>query len=163
MLETSEASANSALQRARTALEGRMPPKRERALLPDSPRERELAANFADALERADWDQLIPLLTEDAWITMPPEPFEYQGRETIASFLHHVTARRRIGGITRLLPTRANGQPAFGHYMASPGVETATGTGLFVLTLDGDQISMITRFGGADLLPRFGLPASVQL
>jgi RNA polymerase sigma-70 factor (ECF subfamily) len=163
MLETSEASANSALQRARSALEERLPPTRERALVPDSPQERELATSFADALERADWDQLIPLLRDDAWITMPPEPFEYQGRETIAAFLHHITARRRIGGITRLLPTRANGQPAFGHYMASPGEDTATGTGLFVLTFNGDRISMITRFGGADLLPKFGLPTSVRL
>jgi RNA polymerase sigma-70 factor, ECF subfamily len=161
MLETSEPGVNSALQRARGALQGRMP--RERALIPDSPQERQLATSFADAFERADWDQLIALLTEDAWVTMPPEPFEYQGRETIAAFLDHVTARRTEGGITRLVATRANGQPAFGHYMAAPGDTMAAGRGLLVLTLDGDRISMITRFGGAELLSDFGLPASVRL
>lgn len=163
MLETSEAGVNSALQRARAALEQRLPPKRERAPMPDSPVERKLAASFADALERADWEQLFPLLSEDAWITMPPEPFEYQGREVIANFLYHVSERRVKGGVSRLLPTRANGQPAFGHYMGRPGDRMAKATGLFVLTLEGERISMITRFGGAELPASFGLPAAVRV
>jgi hypothetical protein len=106
---------------------------------------------------------VVGLLTDDAWVTMPPEPFEYQGRATIAEFLYHVAAGRVEGVVTKLVPTRANGQPAFGHYAAAPGKRVATGSGVFVLTLEGDRISVITRFGGAELLPNFGLPATVDV
>ena len=163
ILDTSEATVNSALQRARAALESRLPPARERAPAPNSQRERELADSFADAFEQGDMDRVVELLTDDAWVTMPPEPFEYQGRATIAAFLHHVRARRADAAWTRLIPTRANGQPAFGHYMGDVASGTATGTGVFVLTLEGERISAITRFGGAHLLSRFGLPDTVPL
>lgn len=163
MLETSEAGVNSALQRGRAALQERLPPGLERAPLPDSAEERELATSFADAFERGDMNRVVALLTDDAWVTMPPAPFEYQGRETVAAFLHHAQAQRREDTVFRLIPTRANGQPAFGHYVAEAGAASATGTGLFVLTLDGAGISMLTRFGGAELLASFGLPPSVQL
>ncbi len=103
-------------------------------------------------------DRVVALLTDDAWVTMPPEPFEYQGREVISAFLHHVAARRRTGAATRLVPTRANGQPAFGQYALEPGADVALGTGVFVLTVEESGISAITRFGGAELLERFGLP-----
>ena len=161
MLETTEAGVNSALQRGRAALEERLPPGRERAPLPNSADERELADAFADAFEQGDMDRVVALLTDDAWVTMPPAPLEYQGRATIADFLKHTTAVR--GGVTKLVPTRANGQPAFGHYTAAPGERLATGGGVFVLTLEGDRISVITRFGGAALLPSFGLPATLEL
>ncbi len=162
-LGTTEATVNSALQRSRAALDARQPPPRERAPSPHSQRERQLAERFADAFETGDIDGVVSLLTEDAWVTMPPEPFEYQGRETIANFLRHVSGRRVVGGRTRLLATRANGQPAFGHYMAASGERVARGTGVLVLTLSHDQISQITRFGGAELISRFGLPASLSL
>ncbi|MGI8556916.1 MAG: sigma-70 family RNA polymerase sigma factor [Solirubrobacteraceae bacterium] len=163
MLDTTEATVNSALQRARSALGARLPPARERAPAPGSQHERELADSFAEAFDQGDVDRVITLLTEDAWVTMPPEPFEYQGREMIASFLEHVVGQRTIGGRTRLIPTRANGQPAFGHYVAAPGAETARGSGLLALTLAGGQISQITRFGGPALLSRFGLPSTLSL
>lgn len=163
MLETSEAGVNSALQRARAALEDRLPASRVRAPVPDSADERELATSFADAIEQGDMDRVVSLLTDDAWVTMPPEPFEYQGRATIAGFLRHVSSRRAAGGVTRLVPTRANGQPAFGQYVAAPGEAVAVGTGIFVLTLEGDQISVITRFHGAELLQSFGLPQDLQI
>jgi RNA polymerase sigma-70 factor (ECF subfamily) len=163
MLETTEASVNSALQRARGALKDRLPPSRERAPIPGSSLERELANGFADAFERGDVDRVVSLLTDDAWVTMPPEPFEYQGRDVIAGFLRHGRASRAEGALTRLVPTSANGQPAFGHYVAAPGERLASGTGLFVLTLEGDRISAITRFGGAELLPNFGLPRTVPV
>jgi RNA polymerase sigma-70 factor (ECF subfamily) len=162
MLDTTEATVNSALQRARSALEARMPPRRERAPAPGSPRERELADTFAEAIEEGDMDRVVELLTEDAWVTMPPQPLEYQGRETIARLLRHVLARRIAGGRTILVPTRANGQPAFAHYMLDPGSDLAQGRGVFVLTLSGDRISMITRFGGDELVSRFGLPATLR-
>jgi len=161
-LDTSEATVNSALQRARSSLEHRLPPSRERAPTPGSARERELADTFADAFEQGDMDSVVALLTEDAWVTMPPQPLEYHGRETIAAFLRHAASRRHAGGRTILVPTRANGQPAFGHYSLEPGSELARGTGVLVLTLAEDRIAMITRFGGAELVRRFGLPPTLS-
>ncbi len=161
MLDTTEATVSSALQRARSVLDARLGPPRVRAPAPRSPRERELAESFADAFERGDIDRVVSLLTDDATVTMPPEPFEYQGREAIASFLRHVQAMRVPGRATKLVATRGNGQPAFGHYIKEPGAVAARGTGLFVLTIEGDRIAAITRFGGGDLLPRFGLPTSL--
>jgi RNA polymerase sigma-70 factor (ECF subfamily) len=120
ILDTSEASVKAALQRARTTLEARLPAGgRERAPLPHSQRERKLVGRFADAVESGDIDRLVSLLTDDAWVTMPPYPFEYQGRTAIASFL---SDRARLRGAPlRLVPTRANGQPAFGCYLPDAG------------------------------------------
>jgi RNA polymerase sigma-70 factor (TIGR02960 family) len=161
MLGTSEATVTSALQRARSALDARLGPPRVRTPAAQSARERELAESFADAFEQGDMDRVVSLLTDDATITMPPEPFEYQGREAVASFLRHVAAMRLPGRITKLVPTRGNGQPAFGHYIKEPDAVAARGTGLFVLTIEGDRIAGITRFGGEDLLGRFGLPPTL--
>jgi RNA polymerase sigma-70 factor (ECF subfamily) len=163
MLDSTEAGVNSALQRGRAALEERLPPEREHTPLPESADERELANRFADAFEQGDMDRVVALLTDDAWVTMPPAPFEYQGRDTIAEFLDHVAAARVEGAVVKLVPTRANGQPAFGQYAAAPGERVATGAGVFVLTLERDRISVVTRFGGAELLPKFGLPATMEL
>jgi hypothetical protein len=88
ILDSSEVSVNSALQRARAALDARLPAAdRELAPLPRSPRERELVGRFVDAFESADVERVVALLTDDAWLTMPPEPLEYQGRAAIARFL----------------------------------------------------------------------------
>ena len=100
-------------------------------------------------------------MTDDAWVKMPPEPFEYQGREKIADFLHHAGAAARGGRGTRLVPTRANGQPAFGHYLQDAPAGVGHGTGVLVLTLAGDRIAELIRFGGPDLLARFGLPRTL--
>lgn len=162
MLATTEATVNSALQRARATLAARLPPARERASAPASRRERELAEGFADAFEQGDLDRVVGMLTEDAWVRMPPEPFEYQGPEAIAAFFTHVARRREQRGQTRLLATRANDQPAFGHYAAQPGAAVAPGTGVLVLTLDADRIAAIDRFD-ASLLSRFGLPEALVL
>jgi RNA polymerase sigma-70 factor (TIGR02960 family) len=161
MLGTTEATVNSALQRARSALEARVPVGRERAVAPGSPREREVAAEFADAFERGDIDRVVSLLTDDAWVTMPPAPFEYQGRETIRSFLYHVSASGRAGREARLVPTRANGHPAFGHYLREPGETVARLAGLLVLALEGDRIAMLTRFDEGSVPPGFDLPPTL--
>jgi RNA polymerase sigma-70 factor (TIGR02960 family) len=161
MLDTSEPSVNSALQRARAALEARMPP-RERAPAPGSARERELVSGFADAFEAGDIERVVALLTDDAWVTMPPEPFEYQGREAIADFLYHASAGVRRGRRTILVPTRANGQPALAHYIREPGAPAARAAGVFVLTLEDNGISVLTRFDGGQLVSRFGLPETVR-
>ena len=157
MLDTSEVSVNSALQRARATLEGPDPLGRDRAPLPRGARERELVTHFADAFEAGDLDRVLALLTDDAWVTMPPEPFEYQGRDAIAAFLGHAFAARWQYR-HRLVPTRANGQPAFGHYIPDPQTGVVRAVGMLVLTLEGDRIAQLTRFGGAALLARFGLP-----
>ncbi|HKO28697.1 MAG TPA: sigma-70 family RNA polymerase sigma factor [Solirubrobacteraceae bacterium] len=160
MLDTSEASVNSALQRARATLESFTPVGRERAPLPSSPRERELVARFADAFEAGDLDRVLALLTEDAWVTMPPEPFEYQGHEAISAFFG-IAFATRWHVRHRLVPTRANGQPAFGHYIRDPQAAVMRGVGLLVLTPEGDRIAQITRFAGAGLLAGFGLPRTL--
>ena len=160
MLDTTEASVNSALQRARATLDGTSPPRRDRAPLPSSSAERELVGRFADAFVNGRVDQIVALLTDDAWVTMPPEPFEYQGLAAIDEFFTQAFAGR--GERTdRLMPTRANGQPAFGHYIGDAHAPVVRGVGVIVLTLDGAQISQLTRFGGAALLARFGLPRTL--
>ena len=117
--------------------------------------ERELAGQFAAALEGGDTDRIVSLLTDDAWLSMPPQPYEYQGAHTIAGFLHQRTA---LHGHLRLVATRANGQPAFGCYLPDAHAAIARAYGLIVLTLIGDRISAITWFGERSLLARFGLP-----
>ena len=160
MLESSEASVKGALQRARTTIDERIPPgAREHAPLPRSARERELVSRFADAVERGDTQSIVSMLTEDAWLTMPPEPYEYQGGQAIATFLQDRAARR--GAHLRLVPTRANGQPAFGCYLPDAQAPIARAYGLMVLTLSDDSISAITWFGERSLVPRFGLPRTL--
>ncbi|MFZ0970650.1 MAG: sigma-70 family RNA polymerase sigma factor [Solirubrobacteraceae bacterium] len=162
MLETTESSVNSALQRARATLDAQAPPSRERAPLPRSVGERELVGRFADAFENGQVDQIVALLTDDAWVTMPPEPFEYQGRAAIDDFFRQAFAAR-ADRTDRLVPTRANGQPAFGHYIADAHAPVLRGVGVIVLTLEGDRLAHLTRFGGAALLGRFGLPRTLPL
>lgn len=161
LLDSSEVSVNSGLQRARAALDGQLPARdRERAPLPRSTRERELVGGFVDAFERSDVDRLVALLTDDAWLTMPPEPLEYQGHAAIARFF--LTRSYWGGQVARLVPTRANGQPAFGFYVQDPNSPIAHAGGVVVLTLEGDRISAITRFGDNSLLPLFGLPRTLR-
>jgi RNA polymerase sigma-70 factor (TIGR02960 family) len=161
MLESSEASIKGALQRARTTLDARLSPGgRERAPLPSSARERELVGRFGDAVERGDTEAVVSLLTDDAWLTMPPQPYEYQGPAAIAAFLHD---RARARGVSlRLVATRANGQPAFGCYLPDPQAAIAHAYGLLVLTLRGDRISAITWFFDSGLFPNFGLPRTLH-
>jgi RNA polymerase sigma-70 factor (TIGR02960 family) len=157
MLETSEAGVKGALQRARATLETRLQGRdRERAPLPRSGLEGELVSRFADAVESGDVDGVVSLLTDDAWLTMPPQPFEYQGHAAIAGFLHDRAALRGVP--LRLLPTRANDQPAFGCYLPDADAAIARPYGLMVLTLEGDRISAITWFGDSRVFPHFGLP-----
>jgi RNA polymerase sigma-70 factor (TIGR02960 family) len=160
MLESSEASVKGALQRARATLHERMPaPSLERAPLPRSSREHALVGRFAAAVESGDYDSVVSLLTDDARVTMPPEPYEYQGANAIAVFLKDRQARR--GANLRLVPTRANGQPAFGCYLPDAHAAIAHGYGMMVLTLDEDRISAITWFAERSLLAHFGLPRTL--
>jgi RNA polymerase sigma-70 factor (TIGR02960 family) len=161
MLDTSEVSVNSALQRARATMAAQLPgPGREHAPLPHSARERDLAARFAAAFSSGDIDGVVTLLTDDAWYTMPPFTLEYQGRTAIAGFLRESRRWRGRHGY-RLIPTRANGQPAYGCYVEDAHAPVCRAHGLIVLTLEGGQISAITRFVDNSVLARFGLPRTL--
>jgi RNA polymerase sigma-70 factor (TIGR02960 family) len=161
MLATSEASVNSLLRRARAAFESRLPAAgRERAPLPNSKLERDVARRFADAVEAGHVDGMVALLTDDAWLTMPPLPHMYQGQDAIGAFLRGAEERR--GAPLRLVPTRANGQPAFGSYLARARGEVARPFALFVITLDGQRISAITWFADTSVFPQCGLPRMLR-
>jgi hypothetical protein len=153
--------ANNLLKRARGTIAGQLPPGgRDQAPLPGSAREQQVTARFADAFERGDVAAIIALLTDDAWLTMPPLPLEYQGRSMIGHFLRTVSFRygaRR----SRLIPTRANGQPAFGRYLRDPHAPVGHAHGLIVLTLAGDHIHTITGFTDNSVLTGFGLPRTL--
>jgi RNA polymerase sigma-70 factor (ECF subfamily) len=162
MLAVSEVSVNSALQRARATLAAQLPATgRDSAPAPRSARERELTSQFADAFEAADTGRLVSLLTGDAWLTMPPEPLEYQGHAAIAEFFQTRFRAWQGTRVTRLMPTRANDQPAFAYYIAGPDALVAQAHSLVVLTLAGDKVCAITRFGDDGLFPYFGLPLTM--
>jgi RNA polymerase sigma-70 factor (ECF subfamily) len=157
LLDTTEMSVNSLLRRARGAFDTRLPTAgRERAPLPDSVEERELVGRFTEAVESGDVDGIVALLTEDAWLTMPPLPHAYQGATAIGDFLRGAAERR--GAPLRVVATRANSQPAFGCYLTAPEADAGRAFAMFVLTLDGGRISGITWFAGSSVFPQFGLP-----
>jgi RNA polymerase sigma-70 factor (ECF subfamily) len=158
MLDSTVESVNSALKRARASMQHRKAATRERgpAPAPDSPSERALVAEFVRAYESGDPDALVALFTDDVFVSMPPISLEYQGRDVaLRLFASIFGSSRRVD----LVPTRANGQPAFGAYLrVSTGIRH--GSGLFVLTVTGDRISAFTRFDSS-VLPWFGLPRSL--
>jgi RNA polymerase sigma-70 factor (ECF subfamily) len=160
MLDSSVESVKSVLKRARATLQRRLPPadERERAPSPNSLAEQDVAAELARAYQSGDVDTLIVLLTDDARLSMPPIPLEYHGREAVARFFASVAFRH--GRTYDLVPTRANGQPAFGVYLR-PSVGVRHATGLDVPTLSGERICAITHFD-ASVLPPFGLPRSLR-
>jgi RNA polymerase sigma-70 factor (ECF subfamily) len=158
MLDATGDSVNSLLKRARAGLRGRLPTEtdREPAPAPESPSEQATVSEFVRAYESGDLDALVALLTDDVFLSMPPFPLEYEGIDVVTRFYG-----RMIGSGRRfdLVPTRANGQPAFGAYLRAPsGIRH--GTGLLVLTLAGDRIRSVTRFD-TSVLPWFGLPRSL--
>jgi RNA polymerase sigma-70 factor (ECF subfamily) len=158
MLDSTVESVNSALKRARTSLQRRLPPARDREPppAPGSTAERALVERFVRAYESADLDALVGLLTDDVFVSMPPMPFEYEGRDVAARFFGSIF---RAGRRFDLVPTRTNGQPAFGAYLRAP-TGISHGVGLFVITLRGDRICAMTRFDNG-VLPWFGLPRSL--
>jgi RNA polymerase sigma-70 factor (TIGR02960 family) len=158
MLETTEHAVNSTLRRARAVLAGRLPD-RDTTALPSAPRERELAARFAEAFERRVVPAVVALLTDDAWLTMPPAPLEYQGPTEIAHFL--ATVAYRDGHRYRLIPIGANGQPGFGCYLRDPYASLSRAHGILVLTVAPAGITALTRFTDNSVLPAFGLPRTL--
>jgi RNA polymerase sigma-70 factor (ECF subfamily) len=158
MLEVSVQSVNSVLKRARASLRRYQQASADHQPPPaaGSPAEDAIVSRFTRAWESADVDALVALLTDDVFIAMPPEPFGYEGRENVAGY-----CARLFGSGRRfdLVPTRANGQPAFGAYLRGPAGNRHA-AGFYVLTLADDRICAITRFE-ASVLPWFGLPRSL--
>jgi RNA polymerase sigma-70 factor (ECF subfamily) len=161
ILDTTENAVTSALKRARGALAHELPgPGWESTPLPNSPQERRIVDDFSRAFEAGDVDAIVAMLTNDAWLTMPPLPLEYQGPDAVRGFL--ATVALRDGGRHVLIPTRANGQPAFGVYLRDPRTPILHAHGVLVLTLTGDRIDALTRFHDNSLLTIFGLPRSLR-
>jgi RNA polymerase sigma-70 factor (TIGR02960 family) len=157
MLKVGEASVKGALQRARATLSRRLEDgAREPAPRANTDVERRLVQRLADAIEGGDVAAVVSLLADDAWLTMPPQPFEYQGRDAIASFLG---ARFEMQPHQLLVvATRANTQPALGCYLRASAENAARPYGLLVLTLSGPQISALTWFGDAHTLASLSPP-----
>jgi RNA polymerase sigma-70 factor (TIGR02960 family) len=158
MLDSTVESVSSALKRARATMASR----RETSIDRDPPpaagsaSESAIVAKFVAAWESANLGALVALLTDDVFMSMPPMPFEYEGRDVVARFCAVLFG---AGRRSDLVLTRANGQPAFGAYVRAPN-GISHGAGLFVLTLTGDRICALTRFENS-VLPSFGLPRSL--
>ena len=157
VLDTTEESVTSALKRARATL-GRNLPTDEQPPPPNSAAEQTLVEKLVDAFERGDVEGIVSLMTDDAWVRMPPVPLEYQGRELARRFF--ATVAFREGRRFSLVRTRANGQPAFGVYLQDQASGVAHVFGLFVITLAGDKVSAITRFDNS-VIASFGLPRTL--
>jgi len=158
MMDSTIESVNSALKRARAGLQLRHPLSADREPPPtiNSPSENAIVVKFVSAWESADLDALVNLLTDDVFISMPPMPFEYEGRDLVTRFCAGIFGAGRRFDLVR---TRANGQPAFGAYLRTPS-GVSHGVGLYVLTLAGDRISAMTRFENS-ALSWFDLPRSL--
>lgn len=160
MLEITDTAAKGALQRARATLDRHRRTDGGAEPGPASARERDVARRFAEAYAADDIEGVVALLTDRAWLAMPPAPHEYHGAAAIAAFLR-ASASWRPARRLHLVPTRANRQPAFGCYITRPDEDVADAAGVIVLTLSGDRIRGITRFLDADLHRRFGLPVTL--
>jgi RNA polymerase sigma-70 factor (TIGR02960 family) len=157
ILQTSEASVTSALKRARATLRDDLDEgdRRNAPPLAGSDAERQAVERFVDAFVAHDVPAIVALLTEDAWVKMPPMPFEYQGRAAAARFFTAISPPP--GRTLRVVHTRANRQPAFAAYALDPAAGVWRSVGIIVLTLAGELISEVTRFDTA-VLASFGLP-----
>ena len=167
-LGLSEAAVNSALQRARAAARAGLPARSQQAGLRalGGQRVSQIAARYADAIERGDADTLVSMLTEDATWCMPPQRAWYQG-----AALRDWLVRSPLAERWRHQATRANGQLAVGCYLYDSSTGRYSAAVIDVLTLDRDRIAAVTAFlmpattsaspTGAEIFARFGLPAEL--
>lgn len=155
ILGTTQAAVNSALVRARAGLRPDRDP--HDVPVPRSPAEAAVVDRFVDAFERFDLDALVALLTDDARLTMPPEPIEFDGPQAVTGYLREHLRGQEL----KLVTARANGQPALALYLADPTAPIWRASSFVVLTMRGNQIQALTRFGDLGLLARFGLPRTL--
>jgi RNA polymerase sigma-70 factor (ECF subfamily) len=154
MLDTSEESISSALKHARANLQRRLPPPGDPPPAADSQAERAIIDNLVTAYETGNVPALVSLLTEDVVITTPLAASAYMGPAAAGRVFEAIFARDRS---YRLIPTRANGQPAFGVYVRDPATGVFHANGVLAVTLAGDRIRAMTRFDNS-VIARFGLP-----
>ncbi|GAA3806265.1 sigma-70 family RNA polymerase sigma factor [Sphaerisporangium flaviroseum] len=161
MMDTTIASVNSALQRARRIVAEKIPaPTQQQTLREiDDARLREIVAGYSAALERGDADALVALLTEDVTWSMPPLAHWYHGLEAVTDFAVRIPLTGC--GSWRHVPTSANGQPAVGSYLWDDDAGAHLAWAINVLTLRGERIAEITTFIGLEHFTPFGLPASL--
>lgn len=155
ILGTTSTAVNSALIRARGALPSDRTP--QEVPMPKSPAEAAVVERFVSAFQRFDLAELVDLLTDDARLTMPPEPACHRGPAPIARFLLEMHQGQEL----KFLPTRANGQPAMVLYLPDPQAPIWRFCGLIVFTLRGGQVQGLTRFAGQASLSRFGFPRTL--
>jgi RNA polymerase sigma-70 factor (TIGR02960 family) len=145
MLDTTPTAIKGLLQRARGAIERHRDPAPQTPPAPGSAPERHVVEQFAEAFAGDDFDTLVSLLSDKAWLAMPPAPHEYHGVPAIISFLRTSAAWRVSQGLRiQLCPTRMNGQPAFASQFVGDAFERPGG--LIVLTLAGDRLRGMTLF-----------------
>jgi RNA polymerase sigma-70 factor (TIGR02960 family) len=160
LLETSVAAANSALQRARATMQEHLPARRaEWSAGAPSAEERALLGRFIDAHERCDAAAAVAIAAKDIRITMPPNPFRFEGLEAITPLLERAFGEDRDGD-WRLVPTRANRMPTAASYLRRPGDSEFRAFKFDVLRIDDGVIAEITTFGSG-LFPTFGLPPTL--
>ncbi|SPM30820.1 RNA polymerase subunit sigma-70 [Mycobacterium terramassiliense] len=157
ILDTTEDSVTSALKRARATLRANAKLDRQRGTAPaaGSAEEQRIVQRFVEAFTAHDVPGIVAMLSEDAWVKMPPMPFEYQGRAAAGRFFAAITPPP--GRKLRVIHTRANRQPAFAAYVADTTAGAWRPVGIIVLTVAGDLISEVIRFDVA-VLASFGLP-----
>jgi RNA polymerase sigma-70 factor (ECF subfamily) len=161
MLESTTASVNSALNRARATLQQQRAAGRlhtGRSVTADDVSE-ELGRRYGEAFLATDIDALVGLLKRDVVLTMPPLPLRLTGLQPVAAFLAALplAGQKRL----RIVHTRANRQPALAVYVRDEGGDVYRAWGITVLSTDGDSIAELTHFVDAELIPRFGLLAEL--
>jgi RNA polymerase sigma-70 factor (ECF subfamily) len=157
-LDTNPDAVYSTLQRAHKTVADRLPEQTQQATLRSlgDDQLRVIVESYVDAWERHDVDALAAMLAEDAALTMPPHPTWFRGRDTVAAFLRDKPFADR--NRWRVVPTQANGQPAFGHFLWDDEAQAFLAREVVVLTLAGDRIAELTIFRDPGLLAQFGLP-----
>ncbi|MFY0408572.1 sigma-70 family RNA polymerase sigma factor, partial [Solicola sp. PLA-1-18] len=162
VMDTSVASVNSALQRARAVVATRVPPRSQQQTLRlvDDDRVREVVAGYASALERGDADALVALLTQDVTWSMPPLPHWYAGLADVTAFA--VAVPLGSCGSWRHRVVEANGQPAVASYLRPGDDGPHDAWAINVLTLRDDLVSEVTSFIGVEHFAAFGLPPSLD-
>jgi RNA polymerase sigma-70 factor (ECF subfamily) len=160
-LETTVASVNSALQRARKTVEERLPERSQQKTLRSlgDERIRELVEAYVDAWRTNDVDALRALLADDVVFSMPPWASWWRGSDTVADF---AKATEECAGETLAIPLRANGQIALAAYHLDEATGRFEPAALDVLTLEGSLIKEITAFITPEVFARFGLPAELR-
>jgi Sigma-70, region 4 len=156
-LETTADWVQRALRRGRRAIAAAVPPDARPPPAPESARERRVVERFREALEAVDHERVAAVLADDATLSCTRRWAVWRGRDEVARILCDRMAAEHL----RLVATRANGQPAFGCYVAETPSALAEASGLLAITLAGDRVIALTRFWDNAVLAYFGLPETL--